>query len=336
VSAVLALLAPADAVRAALLRLLAPWLGALYGQRERRVMWWGVGLSSLAFAVTLTVPLWSLALAPLLFGVPHLLSDVRYLVVRPGLHRRHLVWLAAPLLVATSFGAPPWVGLLAQVPAVLGARGTLTRTAPLLLAAAGLVALSLWRPVGFQLVFLHVHNALAVALWWWWRPRGGRAWVVLAAVVGFSALLLLGAAEPVLSALGTWTAPRSGTSFEEFVAFTTPLSDPTWAVRFVLLFAFLQSVHYSMWLRLVPEDDRPRAAPRPFRATWESLTRDFGTWPLLLVAALAAGLAAWGAVNLYDARLGYLRLAAFHGYLELAAVGYLLALGRRPVEEARA
>ncbi|XXF76314.1 hypothetical protein P2318_25095 [Myxococcaceae bacterium GXIMD 01537] len=46
-------------------------------------------------------------------------------------------------------------------------------------------------------------------------------------------------------------------------------------------------------------------------------------------AQLALGMVAWGAVDLARARDGYLRLAAFHGYLELAVAARWLAEGRR-------
>lgn len=324
------LLAPADAVRSALYRLVAPAAAPLFADRSRRVAWLGAAVVGLSFAVTAAVPLWSLALGPILLGVPHLLADLRYLVVRPGLHRRRALWLAVPALLATSLGAGPVVGLLAVVPAVVGATSTWARRAPLLLAWAVLTALA-WRfDFVFQLVFLHLHNLVAVGLWWWWRPRSARSALVLLAVLLGSAAILAGATEPVLTALHGWDAPWTGTSFGDLVDQTTPLADPTLALRLVLLFGFLQSVHYTVWLRLIPEDDRPRPAPRPFRASWAALRADFGLAPLLLVGALALGIAGWGLADLPGARLGYLSLASFHGYLELAAAAFFAAEARRP------
>jgi hypothetical protein len=330
-SAVEALLAPADALRARLYRLLAPWAGPLFADRERRVAWLGVTHVAFAFLLTLAAPLWALALGPLLFGVPHLVSDARYLVVRPGLHRRTALALlcGAPLL-ATCLGAGPEIGLLTLLPAILGARGPWTRKGPMLVGWAALSGLALAFGTGFQLAFAHLHNVIAVALWWWaWRARHARAWAVpLLAAVGTVALLL-GAAEPVLTALGAWTAPSTGSSFSRHVEALAPRASPVLALRLVLAFAFLQAVHYGVWLRLVPEDDRPRAAPRPWRATWRALVADFGVLPLVLFAALAFGIAVWGAVDLTQARLGYLRLAGFHGYLELAVGVLWLIEGRR-------
>jgi hypothetical protein len=96
----------------------------------------------------------------------------------------------------------------------------------------------------------------------------------------------------------------------------------------VLSFAFMQSVHYGVWLRLMPDDLRPRAAPRPFRASWRALRDELGLWPLCAFTLAALGIALWGAVDLFGARLGYLRLGAFHGNLELVALAFL-AVERR-------
>ncbi len=330
-SAVETLLAPADALRARLYRLLAPWAGPLFADRARRVAWIGAIQVMLAFLLTLGAPLWMLALGPILLGVPHLVSDARYLVVRPGLHRRTVLALlcGAPLL-ATGLGAGPAVGLLAVLPAILGARGSWTRKGPMLAVWVGLSALALGFGTLFQLAFAHLHNVVAVALWWWaWRDRHARAWAVPLLAAAGTVALLSGAAEPVLTALGSWTAPWTGTSFTQQVKTLAPDAPPVLAPRLVLAFAFLQSMHYGIWLRLIPEDDRPRAAPRPWRATWRALVEDFGVAPLLIFVALALGIAAWAVVDLTQARLGYLRLAVFHGYLELAVGALWIIEGRR-------
>jgi len=310
-----ALLAPADALRAAVYRWLRPLAAALYADRARRVGLAGTAFIALSFSLTVATPLWLLAVGPLLFGVPHLLADVRYLVVQPGLHRRRVLCaLAGVPLAAVGLGAPPAVGLLAVAVAVLGARASWPRTALGLAAWAALTGAALAWEDTFLLVFLHAHNGVALFLWWRLRPRGAPAAWPLAAVVAGVALLLSGAVGPVLGAPAESIAP---------------LADPALASRLVLTFAFLQSVHYVVWLRLIPEDARERPAPRPFAASWRALVQDFGLAPLCVCAAIALGIAAWGVVDLVAARDGYLRLATFHGYLELAAGALLVLSGAR-------
>jgi hypothetical protein len=87
-------------------------------------------------------------------------------------------------------------------------------------------------------------------------------------------------------------------------------------------------MHYAVWLRLMPEDDRGRATPRTFRASWAALYRDLG--PLLLGGAILTALVVgvWACVDLAEARIGYLRAAVFHGFLELLALTLILTEGR--------
>ncbi|MCC6332414.1 MAG: hypothetical protein IT380_00335 [Myxococcales bacterium] len=324
-------LAPLDAVRSALYRALAPWLRGLYADRPRRVAWMGALSVGTSFALVLAAPLWVLALGPVLLGVPHLVADLRYLVVKPGLHRHFVpASLAAACLVAVGFGAPSVVGLFAMVPAVLAARADGWKKG-LALGVWLVLSVCAWRDeYAFLLAFLHAHNLLALALWWRVRPRDGRAAVTVLLVLAGAAALLFGLGDGVIAALGGFSSPGTGTDFTELVASIAPDVEPTLALHLVLSFAFLQSVHYALWVRLIPEDARERPAPRTFRASLQALAQDFGR-PLLALACLVAlGIAVWGAFDLPGARWGYLRLATFHGYLELAAGAWLWLEGRRP------
>ena len=320
-----------DSVRGSVYRALKPWLSSLYAARERRVVWLGLFSVGVAFALTLGAPLWLLALGPVMLGVPHLVADARYLVVLPKLHERGaLAYLALLPLIATGFGAPAAISLLSMVPAVLMARASAARKLAGLAAWAVLTAIAIVWETPFLFAFLHVHNLVAVGLWWGLRPRTKQAWWVPAAVLAGTVFLLAGGAEPIVSALGGWQAPGSGTSFTEFVESSAPGLDSPWALRLVLSFAFLQSVHYAMWLRLVPEDGRARPAPRPFRATWNALVADFGLPVLVVCIGLSVFIAVWGLKDLASARYGYLRLAAFHGYLELAVAALFIVERKRP------
>jgi hypothetical protein len=321
-----------DSVRAHLYRALTPWFSSLYADRARRVVWLGLFSIAISFSLTLISPLWLLALGPVILGVPHLVADARYLVVQPKLHERGaLALFVAVPLVATGFGVPPAISLLSLVPAVLMAQASAGRKALGLAAWAALTAIAIFWETHFLLAFLHVHNLVAVGWWWAMRPRTRHAILVPAAVFAGTAFLLAGEADPIITALGGWSAPASGASFTEFVQSGSPVGmDATLAARLVLSFAFLQSVHYAMWLRLVPEDARTRPAPRPFRATWDALVKDFGLPMLIVFFGLTLFIAGWGLTDLASARWGYLRLAAFHGYLELAAAAYFLVERKRP------
>lgn len=325
-------LAPLDRLRVRALRWTMPLSSRLAGAREARVALVGLSVVSFAALASLIAPLWLLALGPIVLGVPHLLADLRYCVVRPGWQRERVLWLTAGLpLLAIVCGAGFEIGLLGVAASVLVIEGELRRR--LVVAALALVlAWIAWR-IGWlaDLLLAHAHNFIAVALWAAWRPRTSRLHLLpIGSFVLVGAALLFGIGD------ASWT---SGTVFDQslpseldrnaHLAALAPGVPSVWASRLVLLYCFAQAVHYGVWLRMVPEDDRPRPTPRSFRASYRALRDDFH--PLLLIAfgLLALALAIWACVDLVAARTGYFRFARFHGLLELLAAGLLLTHGRR-------
>jgi hypothetical protein len=320
---------PLDSLRRRVLRLGGPLAGRLSRDRALRVAVLGSVAIAIAFAMTALVPLWLLALGPIVLGVPHLLADVRYLVVRPKLHTRGwLLLVPLALLVVAGVTARFSWGMAVVAAAALLARGTMARKLGVV-AVAGALAWASWRHRGVaELAFAHAHNAVAVAIWWAWRPRSSRlALVPLGVFLAASLAIASGALDAPALASST---SLLGTSFRTHLAELTPRSAGLWGPRLVLLFAFAQSVHYAVWLRLVPEDDRPRPAPRSFASSFRALRADLGLAALALVAILCVGLAAWATLDLRAARIGYLRFAAFHGYLELGALALCLVERVRP------
>jgi hypothetical protein len=333
-SAVESLLSPADALRRRLFDLGGAPVRRLVVDRELRVNLAGLSVVGSSLGMAALAPLWKLALGPIVLGVPHLLSDVRYLIARPGLHRRREVVVAVGLpLLAVSLWPHAWVGLLAALGAMAAAR---TSTARRMLGLAVLSALyaAAWRwPLAADLATVHLHNLVGVALWWAWRERHGRGHRLV--LLAFAAALLwtMSPALPAwLSAHATLSRPATGDDLLGWMGYTAHGLAPDLAVRAVVAFCFAQSVHYGLWLRLVPDDDRARSTPRSFRASYRALVRDLGV-PLLVLTALAAlGLAVWGTFDLLEAREGYLRASGCHAYLEVAVAALLWAEGRRPAE----
>lgn len=323
-AAAAAVLAPLDRLRWALLKLLGPLSKPLVRRRELRVLVAGCGVVGFSLAATLISPFWLLALGPVVLGVPHLVADVRYLVVRTGLHRRRDLWLpvGVPLLLAGTSNFTVTSGLMACAAMALLARGRGSRKV-IALSVIAVLMIAAWS-VGdvAALIFAHAHNFIAVMLWWCWRPRNGlrqQAAVPLLFLTA-SLLLSLGWLEPWARGFA-WQPSGLGPAYH--LSFLAPGAGEPWALRLVLLFAFAQSVHYGVWLRLIPEDDRPQETPRTFRASARALQADLGL-PLLVGAIVVAlGIALWSVFDLASARENYLRMALFHGYLELIVATWL-------------
>lgn len=284
----------------------------------------------LALTLTATIPLWLLALGPIVLGVPHVLGDVRYLVLRRGFHQRRSLVLVAglPLLVAW-WTSSVVVALAAAALAALVARGSIPRRLITATAFASIAAGAWIAGAWGDLAFAHLHNLIGVLLWFLWRPREGALWgVPILAYLAAGALILGGAIDPIVDALGGFDL-----SFEHLSIWThswslAPTASPKWGLRIVLLFAFAQSIHYWVWLRLIPEDDRGRPTPRTFRRSWRALYRDLGGVLLFLAGVSALGVAIWAAWDVAHARAGYLRSAIVHGQIELVALALFVVEGR--------
>jgi hypothetical protein len=316
-------LAPVDRLRCQVLKALGPMARVLVRRRELRVAVAGCGVLMVSLVGVLGAPFWLLALGPVVLGVPHLVADLRYLVVRPGLHRRRGLWLpvGGPLLLAAVGWHSMAAGLVACAAMALLARGPMARKGVAVLATGAVAAGVVVTGPAASLIFAHLHNVIAVVLWWLWRPRTTLwPWLMPSIFSVLSLLLLVGALEPWARGLA-WQPAGLGPDHQ--LSFLAPGVPDPWALRLVLLFAFAQSVHYGVWLRLIPEDDRTRPTPRTFQATARALRSEFG-WPALTVAVvLAAGIALWATFDLVAARENYLRMALFHGYLELVALVWL-------------
>lgn len=322
----------ADRARWLWLRSLGPLAKPLVRSRELRVAVAGSTMILLALAGAIFLPMWLLALGPIVWGTPHVLSDVRYLWVRPGRHRRWVLWLlvGGPLLALTITAQPVW-GFGAALGALIGARGALWKKLLLSPAILALVWVSLAHEYLTAVVFAHAHNFIGVALFWAWRRRTGLLHAIPLVLFALGCgLLMSGWLDDAVLAMGPLAVNLGGLDVYYHLGSLSPDVPGMLGVRLVLLFAFAQSVHYAVWVRLVPEEDRQRETPRTFAATFRALRVDFGPWLLGATVLVTLGVAIWAAWDVFAARNGYLRAVLFHGHLEVAAACLLLVEGLRP------
>jgi hypothetical protein len=319
---------PLDRARVRLLHATMPVSSYFVSRRAERVA--SMGVVSILFALvgTALAPMWMLALGPIVLGVPHLLADLRYCVVRPAWHRQPAMWIGVgvPLLAVVLTGQTA-VGFAAVAGACAASSGPLGRRLLVLGVAIAAAASCIWAGPRASLVLVHLHNFVAVLLWWRWRegPAGLRSLPVAAFLAG-CVLIASGALDHGIAMFGV--AGPLGGDLQVHMHSLAPGLDGPLGLRVVLLFCFAQSVHYVIWLRLVPEDDRERPTPRSFHASWRALVDELGFVIPCTAIVLALALAGWAVFDLMAARLGYLRAAEFHVFLELALLGQLVIHSR--------
>lgn len=103
------------------------------------------------------------------------------------------------------------------------------------------------------------------------------------------------------------------------------MPDP-YAIGLAMAFAFLQNIHYAIWLYGIPQCFLEREASLTFR----QLVRDFGSTGLGLIVVLMLLTAAAGAVSPIHTRHWVMSLRSFHAWLELATCVFLLSASSRP------
>lgn len=316
-----------------------------WGHRDRRISTLATINIGLAAFGAVYFPVLLFTLGPVLLGVAHVASDVRYLILRRSLARwwRNVIWLGCLALISVRVleelqvirGAERYelciaVALVAvALAAALRENGSGWRASialALLTCASGLA----WQhPSGARLVFLHLHNLVALGAWGL-LFRVQKRWLVgpVSLIVVAAVLLISGAfyratlSSPFVSAFQLHVLAVA--------SWVAPFADIRVAVGVTSAYVFLQSVHYSVWLSWVPQKEQPGRGTPTYRMSVRSLFADLGPAGVLTLALAAAAVLLGACFELHRTRALYLSLATFHGYVELALVAFFwVRLGAR-------
>lgn len=343
--------APLDGVRRATLSraLRNRSIRSAFSSRDRRIAWIVGTHACVAFTLTILFSAPLLVLVPLLLGVPHVVADLRYLVLRrvadPRIRHSILVGCTALLGVSVfGFVSPRFdvaraeVGLGVLVVAVCGLvafavrpGGFAKRGAARGILAMGTVAMLGWSAQAHArvalVVLIHVHNVIALVAWLWlFRTRVRSVLLPLAVLTVAAALLVSGALVPTALRLGVWRA--LGTNLLVAADVLAPGVPGLLGVGLALSFIFMQSVHYLVWLVLIPSDERAAGGSVSFRRTFRDVMGDLGAFGAAAAAAAWAIVLGFGTMAPFATRNTYLAIASFHVWLELAVL-VVFAVGAR-------
>ncbi len=323
-------------------------------RRDRRLALTVLIHAGAAFALAVYFPVLLFVLAPIALGVLHVASDVRYLLLRRQLPAwwRGVVVAACLILV----GLPALSLLrLVRLPerldlalvacwAVLGVLAGASksnawgRAGVGLALALGVGASALWFPREFRMVFLHAHNLVALAVWplfYRARPRG----MPLMLVPILAAALCLASGACYRLSLESPGVAQFGVHVLAVSTWLAPQVRADYAIGITSAFVFLQAIHYSIWLSVIPQGEMPGEGTLTFRRTARALVADFGPIGLVFVVVVALGFAGGALIDAPRASASYMSLAMFHGYLELVLLLYFWVARtplRRPGDACRA
>lgn len=308
-------------------------LRALVVNKEARIAGLSLGHASVALLATLLCPSLLLVLGPVLLGVPHVASDIRYLVLRPNLARGFGTWVAVCSLMLIGvrvvelgfLGNPAFarVEIVIVLAWVLGALASLHGrwSLPRLGVAAGAVgvgALALSEPTLARLVFAHAHNAIALVVWYLlFRPRRASGFLPLAGIALATLFVYrLGGSIPERLGAPVWFDLH----IQAASAWLAPGLAPEHQRGLVLSYVFLQSVHYAVWLLFIPQDASARPGSPTFCMSLRSAWRDFRPIGFALIALGMLTVAIAACIDPLTTSAVYLFVTPFHGYLELVVL----------------
>ena len=339
-----------DIIRSRILRLTlsVPLFRRWFCTRADRLFVFFLGVCAVNLFLSILFPLWVLLLGPMIYGIPHILSSIRYTHLalnktptspRPGLRFFTSIFTVILLFrLATDTGfirlpdfdlLPEWISLVVTF---LGAawiykeRLFTLRNIIYLFCLLGAAWIA---PVWMSGALILIHNFIGF-FYWIHASQTRRERIVSIAATGvftaITAMIFLGCFDSVYHSFTpaaeiVWAKM----DYSQLGKMIAPWS-PNYIVWFhcVVAYAFGQAVHYFVWLKAIPDQRHTHETPTSFRQSYRLLVNDFGKGYLAAFAALSLiPILAWCFVNYPQARVVYFAIASYHGFLELATLSFI-------------
>lgn len=203
------------------------------------------------------------------------------------------------------------------------------------LAAAALVSFT-WPGYHF-VVLTHLHNLVPLFFLWEWASRlptpAGR-WGFRLAQVGWilavPAAIALGAVDALLRFSPGVVERFVGTGALVVASTAPPGSAVVVGTRFLVVFAFMQTMHYVVWVAFLPRFAPEAAAAFERRVPW---LRGWRAWALGLGGGAVLAVLFWS--DYHQGKALYGALASYHAYLEFPVL-LALIMGAGPLTRDRA
>jgi hypothetical protein len=310
-------------------------------------------ISSLVLSVFF--PLWVLLLGPLIYGVPHIFSSIRYFhhsVSKTALYevrddQRFRMFkvlsgvlvsvFAYRLLITADYFQLNLPSMSEWSGSTYVESGALGFTVVVAAWIYGIAARRIFQGLLFSIplvlgfafypawtigALVLIHNFVAFVYWMIASDKEERKVASFAFVVTLLATgLIFG------GVFDSWARPSLILDLANLSIVDTGKLIAPWSsserlfLHACVAFAFGQSLHYFVWLKAIPDQHHYQKIPTTFRHSLTLLRQDFGyTMASALIALSVGSILFWSFMSFQKARLIYFCLASYHGYLELAGL----------------
>jgi hypothetical protein len=322
----------------------------IFISRALRLLFFTSLALALNFFLSLAIPVWMLALGPLVFGATHLFSSLRFVPKaisddqsKQSLASRLMIvfvlaaggirFLQTHFSATTLFGLNDgWemVALFASfvcLSVIFGLRKKLLFFSTIQFA---LIAVCSWYfPLVTAAVLMIGHNFVPFFYWMKMSKSTSERNVAIFSLFIFSLIHLLILSGWTDGFAHRWSVadPHFGPLLDPFMiakqVFPTS-SDFLLLGRALSVFAFGQAVHYFLWIKVIPEESLRQEVPQTFTQLKKTLVQDLGLSLSIMASVLAIGfIGAMFFMQVGLLRELYITGVAAHGYAELAGLPFL-------------
>lgn len=342
-----------DYFRGRVLRLLLPlpFSKKIFNTRSLRVCIIFNLFSGIQFLIALSIPLWSLILSPLAFGVPHLYASFRYTSksIING-NKKYINILFILFLVATGIRLIVHYLKLGEVYSVLNTLVVesffcflmtlsflflkkIKKNFLGIILFLGLTVSFSFFPWFFATIIALSHNYISFIFWKkYCRCQKDKLvfYISFTCTILLSILILSGYFDNILvNSFSLFSFFSEDISTKAFNSIFYGLKQPEFIVkRLLAIFTWTQSLHYLVWLKIIPELDENSQAPLPFKKSYLLLVSDIGKKITIFSIIISiSSLLIWVLLEFKEARYFYILFASFHGFFEI--LGIVTNLGNR-------
>ncbi len=307
-------------------------LRELFVHRWKRLSAWFVLATLVQLALAVRFPIAILVLGPMILGAPHLIASLRHGLGHSPTqifsdHRSRVflstaVWFVVAGARLLNRALPghftELAGMMALLVVWFPVIRTSLRSGILIVSAIGALAgSSIIFPFGSFAFIILFHHFVAFFHWIKAARTKPETRVAISALIVFTFvhLLIFGGAFDSMITYSEWMQMPIEALENSFLGWT---QDPTHLAQCLVAYAFGQSIHYTLWLKFIPEQQHDAQVPTSFRQSLRLITRDLTGPGLRLALVFLAVLTVISfSVSAYQFRWIYFCVASLHGFYEI-------------------